>query len=154
MRTAETGHRTECGGRGVMAVKGMVGMDFEQDYGPGTEPEEKMLTFKDCAAADIDAVFFNTDEFADEHTVNGKKLLAVLDENTLIDRSAHWEGGAKQSFDQGLYRADATLFVKCKELGGRPKVSSPMLVDGKKYLVDSVDEDAGVYCVALVRVRQ
>ena len=59
-------------------------MDLEQDYGPGTEPEEKMLTFKDCAAADIDDVFFNTDEFANEHTINGKKLLAVLDENTLI----------------------------------------------------------------------
>ena len=134
--------------------EGMVGMDLEQDYGPGAEPKEKMLTFKDCAAADIDDVFFNTDEFADEHTINGKKLLAVLDENTLMDRSAHWEGGAKQSFDQGLYKADAKLFVKCRELGGRPKVSSPMIVDGKKYLVGNVDEEAGVYSVELVRVRQ
>lgn len=136
-----------------MTGEGMVGMDFEQEYAPGVQPEKK-LTFKDCAAADIDTVFFNTDEFAETHKVNGKDMLAVLDENTLIDRSAHWEGGAKQSFDQGLYRADAKLFVKCRELGGRPKVGSPMIVDGKKYLVDSVDEEAGVYSVALVRVRQ
>lgn len=58
----------------------------------------------------------------------------MLDENTLMDRSANWEGGAKQSFDQGLYKADAKLFVKCRELGGRPKVSSPMIVDGKSIL--------------------
>ena len=128
-------------------------MDVEQDYGPGTEPEKK-LTFKDCAAADIDAVFFNTDEFADEHTINGKTLLAVLDENTLMDRSAHWEGGAKQSFDQGLYKADARLYMKVKELGGKPKVNGPMLVDGKKYIVSNVDEESGVYAVELVRVRQ
>lgn len=131
----------------------MVGMDVEQDYGPGTEPEKK-LTFKDCAAADIDVVFFNTDEFADEHTVNGKTLLVVWDDNTLADRGAHWEGGAKQSFDQGLYKADARLYVKVKELGGKPKVNSPMLVDGKKYIVSNVDEESGVYAVELVRVRQ
>lgn len=132
----------------------MVGMDLEQDYGPGTDEAEKRLTFKDAVAADIDSVFFNTDEFAEEHTVNGKKLLAVLDENTLIDRSAHWEGGAKQSFDQGLYKADARLYVKIAELGGRPKVSSPLLLDGKKYLVGNVDEESGVYAIELVRVRQ
>lgn len=132
----------------------MVGMDLEQDYGPGTGEEEKRLTFKDAVKADIDDVFFNTDEFADEHTVNGKKLLVVLDENTLLDRSAHWEGGAKQSFDQGLYKADARLYVKIAEFGGRPKVSSPLLLDGKKYLVSDVDEESGVYAIELVRVRQ
>ena len=132
----------------------MALFELKQDYGNEAEGLPPPPTFKDCAAADIDNVFFNTDEFADEHTINGKTLLAVLDENTLMDRSAHWEGGAKQSFDQGLYKADAKLFVKCRELGGRPKVSSPMIVDGKKYLVGNVDEEAGVYSVELVRVRQ
>ena len=44
--------------------------------------------------------------------------------------------------------------MKCRELGGRPKVSSPMIVDGKKYLVGNVDEESGVYSIELVRVRQ
>ena len=29
-----------------------------------------------------------------------------------------------------------------------------MIVDGKKYLVGNVDEEAGVYSIELVRVRQ
>ena len=115
---------------------------------------EKKLTFKDCAAADIEAVFFNMDEFAEEHTVDGNRLLVVLDENTLLDRSAHWEGGAKQSFDQGLYKADLNLYVKTADYGPRPKVGKPMVVDGRKYLVGNVNDESGVYEFELVRVRQ
>ena len=39
-------------------------------------------SFKECIAADVSNVFLNKLEFADTHTVNGKKWRCVVDENT------------------------------------------------------------------------
>ena len=78
---------------------------FELDQEFGTEPEEewKPPTFKDCAAADIDLAFFQEHEHAEWHTVDGKKALIILESEQLKERAAHWEAGAKQNFDTGLY---------------------------------------------------
>ena len=81
----------------------MALFELEQDYGTATEGEWKAPTFKDCAAADIDLAFFEENEHADWHTVDGKKALVILEDQGLKERSAHWEAGAKQNFDTGLY---------------------------------------------------
>ena len=41
-------------------------------------------SFKECIAADVSNVFLNRLEFADTHTVNGKKMAALVDENELL----------------------------------------------------------------------
>ena len=128
-------------------------LDVDDKYGTPDTPLQ-LPTFKDFVAQDVQTVFFNLDEFAEKRYIDGKEMVCITQHPGVTERAAHWEGGAKQSFDQGLYKADAKLFVKCRELGGRPKVSSPMIVDGKKYLVGNVDEESGVYSVELVRVRQ
>ena len=38
-------------------------------------------TFKEQIAADISTTFLNCLEFADTHTVNGKEMAAVVDDN-------------------------------------------------------------------------
>ena len=43
-------------------------------------------SFKDCVAADIHGVFLNTQEFADTHTIDGRKMDAVVDDD------ASWSG--------------------------------------------------------------
>ena len=62
-------------------------------------------TFKDCAAADIDTVFFNGNEHADRHIIDGKDVLVVIVEGGTREHNSHWEAGAKQNFDTGLYKA-------------------------------------------------
>ena len=116
--------------------------------------DSEKFTFKDAVAADIDTVFFDALEFATEHLVNGKRMLVVMDENELNDRQAHWEGGAKQSFDQGLYQADMLFYVKKKDYGPRPKVGSQLKLDKVIYRVLACAEDAGVYEMTLQRVKQ
>ena len=51
----------------------MALFELEQDFGSDPETEWKAPTFKDCAAADIDLTFFEQDEHADLHTVDGKE---------------------------------------------------------------------------------
>ena len=42
-------------------------------------------SFKDCVAADIHGVFLNTQEFADTHTIDGRKMDAVVDDDALLE---------------------------------------------------------------------
>ena len=43
-------------------------------------------SFKDLVAADISAVFLNGQEFADTHTIDGKPMTVVVDENQYVQR--------------------------------------------------------------------
>ena len=70
------------------------------------------------------------------------------------ERAAHWEGGAKQSFDQGMYKADLLLFVKQKDYGPMPKNGKQIMLDKKRdYKIKSCSLKAGVYRMELERVR-
>ena len=42
-----------------------------------------MSDFKKLLAEDIDAVFLDDDIFAEEHTINGQKMKAVISNDTL-----------------------------------------------------------------------
>ena len=88
----------------------------------GAEGAAPPLTFKDCAAADIDAAFFEQDEHADWHTVDGKDALVIVDDQRLKEHNAHWEAGAKQNFDTGLYTAYTVLYIRVRDYGPKPKV--------------------------------
>ena len=80
----------------------MALFEITQDY-ENEEEEWKRPTFKDCAKADISLAFFNLDEHAETHTIDGKEAPVIIEESTLREHSAHWEAGAKQNFDTGLY---------------------------------------------------
>lgn len=82
----------------------MALFELKQDTGSGAAAPWAPPTFKDCVAADIDAAFFEENEHADRHTVDGKDVLIVLEDDDLREHSAHWEAGAKQNFDTGLLR--------------------------------------------------
>jgi hypothetical protein len=133
--------------------------DLVQEYGGDTGEEWKMPTFKDCAAVEIDSTFFNGDEHADKHLVDGKEMLVIIDEEDLRKHKAHWEAGAKQNFDTGLYTAHTILFVKVSEYGLKPKVGKELVLDGgtdhqRTFSIKLCEEDAGVYRMTLERTRQ
>lgn len=134
---------------------------FELDQEYGTEPpkEWKPPTFKDCAAADVNMVFFNASEHADLHTVDGKEMLVVLEDHVLKERSSHWEAGAKQNFDTGLYKAGMVLYVKTEDYGPKPMVGKKLVMDKgtdcqRTYSIATCEEECGVYRMTLERTRQ
>ena len=115
-------------------------MPFDVDQNYGDLPEEEMpLTFKDCVARDIEMVFFNLDEFAEMRNIDGKDRMCIIQHPGVAERAAHWEGGARQSFDEGMYM---------------PKADKRMVMDGNKdYKIKSCSLKAGVYRMELMRVR-
>lgn len=137
----------------------MALFELKQEYGTAPQEEWKAPTFKDCAAADIDLTFFETDEHADIHNVDGKDVPVVLDTHDLRQHSSHWEEGAKQNFDTGLYTAHTILFIRVNDYGPKPKVGKPLVMDAgtkqkRTYSIVSCEDEGGVYRMTLERTRQ
>jgi len=90
------------------------------------------MGFKDQIAADM-AVFFNADEFADWHDIDGKRLLCVVDDQVIRER----DGGQRSQID-GLYLDEIILFVKQTDLQKVPVRGQRLKLDGKLYFVSKV----------------
>lgn len=121
--------------------------------------EWKPPTFKDCAAADIGLAFFNGNEHAKWHTVDGKKVLVILEETTLKPHSAHWEAGAKQNFDTGLYTDYTLLYIRVEDYGPKPLSGKLLVMDmgtdcQRTYTIKSCETEDGVYRIKMERMRQ
>ena len=70
-------------------------------------------SFKECIAADVPNVFLNRLEFADTHTVNGKKMAVLVDENELLERDKG-KLGVQQT---GLYKSRRLIYVARSDFG-------------------------------------
>lgn len=138
----------------------MALFELKQEYVPGAEEGlPPPPTFKDCAAADIDTVFFNADEHADLHLIDGKEALVVMVEGALREHSSHWEAGAKQNFDTGLYTAHSILYIRAEDYGPKPKVGKLLVMDAgtdhkRTYSILKCEDECGVFRMTLERTRQ
>ena len=103
------------------------------------------MTFKEAIRDDISSVFMNTEEFAALHTLNGKAIPVLIDNNELIERSKK----AKSDMD-GVNVKTTLIFVKARDYGGGvPPVGYAITLDGVSYRVtDAMNED-GVYSIHL-----
>ena len=138
----------------------MALIEYNQIYGEERELEDFPLpTFKEYAAADIDLTFFDGDEHAELHKVDGTEYLVIIEEDDIRQHAAHWEAGAKQNFDTGLYNAHTILYIKAKDYGPKPKVGKYLVLDEgtdhkRTYKILHCEDDAGVYRMTMERVRQ
>ena len=110
-----------------------------------------MTDFLEMAMADIDDVFFQ--EFVEQHTIDGETFDVVPYETGLKERKSHWEAGAKQNFDQGLYISQKQFFIRAADYGPAPKIGKPMEYDRISYTIKSCQNEHGLYLVTLERVR-
>ena len=137
----------------------MALFELKQDYGNEAEGLPPPPTFKDCAAADIDTVFFNGNEHADRHIIDGKDVLVVIVEGGTREHNSHWEAGAKQNFDTGLYTAYTVLYIRGRYYWPKPTVGKHLVLDKgtnrqRSYTILNCEEEAGVYRISMERTRQ
>lgn len=132
----------------------MALFELTQNY-TGAAAEWKRPTFKECAAVERDTTFFNEDEHAELHKVDGKEVLIILEESDLRIHSAHWEAGAKQNFDTGLYTAHETLYIRVEDYGPKPKIGKLLTLDGKRtYTIQKCVDEGGIYRMTIERTQQ
>ena len=97
-----------------------------------------MMNFKKRLAQDIDTVFFNTNEFADWHDINGERLACVIDHDVTLEGEASLEG---------VFLNAISIHLMAGSLVDRPKENEPIYVDEKLYFVRSVSEEMGCWVI-------
>lgn len=100
-----------------------------------------MTDFLEMAMADIDEVFFQ--EFVEKHTIDGEEFDVVPYEVDLRERKSHWEAGAKQNFDQGLYIFDfefPTDFGNDEDVDTVAAAAPFILVKAAGWSIDKMEE--------------
>lgn len=117
------------------------------------------MTFRDCAAADLDRSFFNGTEHASRHKIDGRDALVILDESAVKEHNSHWEAGAKTHFDTGTYNAKMVLYIQAEDYGPKPKAGKLLVMDAgtdhkRTYTILQCSDEAGVFRMTLERVRQ
>lgn len=100
-----------------------------------------MASFRDCMQKDLEEVFFNFEEFAEIHVIDGKEILLIIDEDELQEREI--------KSAEGTYSADLLFHVKASDLPGRLKVGAHIDLDNKNYEVVDVKASSGVYTIAV-----
>ena len=132
--------------------------NLDQEYEWPEKPEVKK-TFQDFVTEDIDNVFFNFTEHAELREVDGREMPVIVEDGRVKPHSAHWEAGAKQNFDTGLYEAYTILYVRVKDYGKKPKIGKYLSLDGgerrlKTFAIRDCEDERGVYRIKMQRIRQ
>lgn len=107
-----------------------------------------MKTFKEQMRADINSVFMNIDEFAVEHTVNGKNMPIIIDNNELIERAK-----SIKSHMDGIYTRSTLIYVKAKDMGKLPAIGAIVSIDGKPYITTDATNEDGIFSIHLEASR-
>lgn len=102
------------------------------------------MSFKEEIREDVKEVFLNELEFADEHLVNGKPMMVLIDENEIIER----EKKEKSDMD-GIYTRKLLIYVRPEDFGPLPARGAAITLDGNRYLITDAVDEYGVYSITM-----
>lgn len=102
------------------------------------------MNFKEILRDDVKEVFLDSKEFGEEHTVNGKKMVIIIDDNELTER----EKRIKSHMD-GMYKKQTLVYVHSLDFGPLPGVGKPVVIDGSTFIVTDSINEGGVYSLHL-----
>lgn len=103
------------------------------------------MNFKEQIQKDLDAVFFNLDEFAELHRVEGVQIAVVVDNDQL--------NKLKKGQILGLVEADMLLMGREADFPRDLEPGRLLNVDGREMLVANSGKDMGMVEVALRQNR-
>ena len=99
-----------------------------------------MIDFKQQLASDMSA-FINANEFADEHSINGETVKAIIDTNTLTEGTDSM---------QAVFVNAITIFVIQGSLSRLPLLEEDFDLDNQVYTCKGLRIEQG--CDAIVAV--
>jgi hypothetical protein len=100
------------------------------------------LSIHDEIARDLDdgTVWFNEDDFAGYHEVNGARVLCELGAmKSRPEKIGRVTGGA--------YSGSSYIFIRAGDFTRAPKPDEPIDIDGVRYRITNVMDDMGVYVI-------
>lgn len=103
------------------------------------------MTLKDEMAQDLDEVFFNPDELAEEVDWNGAIILAIPSGNSENER------GQENADEHGVLALRRTLTIRDKDLDPVPVVWEEILYNGEPWYVETIEPRNRAYKITVFR---
>ena len=103
------------------------------------------MDFKDAVAADVDNVFFETSEFAENVIFDGKSVPIILDNDALQ--------GMSELYAKGLAEGEQFIFVKEKDMFRLPQEGEQLKKDGKNWYIRHAVSEMGVFGIRIGRTQ-
>ena len=110
-----------------------------------------MNNFSECYEDDLEYAFFDLDDFATTHVIDGKECEVVLIENSRTDAKMSY-GLMKATLnpkETAINKITHILFIRESDVRKKLTANALLVMDGKKYFVQSVILVKGVYQIAL-----
>ena len=99
------------------------------------------MSLKDVIASDIDNVFFETKEFAENVIIDGKSVPIITDNDALQ--------GLSDLYAMGLAEGEQFIFIKEKDMKRLPLPGHKLLKDGEQWYVRHAIRNEGVYALRI-----
>ena len=99
------------------------------------------MSFKDMVQADLGNVFFNLNEFAEEHMIDGRKMVCIIDQDANVVAAV--QGVA------GIYAATRRIHVRESDMKVIPKEGMRLNLDGHYYFVTDARVEMGMFVIEL-----
>ncbi|MBN1071153.1 hypothetical protein DVV81_08215 [Clostridium botulinum] len=99
------------------------------------------MNFKEQLKEDMNNVFFNNEEFAERHYIDGALKTIIVDNETLKERN-------QKEYD-GIIQADLLYFIKSSDVIKKIKAGDVQNFDGALYTVFDIKYDNGMYEIIL-----
>ena len=101
-------------------------------------------SFKDILKNDIKSTFLNPEEFGEEHIVQGRPMIIVLDDLENIEREKKMISHA-----DGIFARQILFYVSAEDFGELPAQGGFIMLDGKRYTVTDATDEAGMYAITV-----
>lgn len=102
------------------------------------------MGFKEQLLDDLDSVFFNREEFAETHTINGAEVDIVVDSDKLAELYI-----SKETDTEELFTDSIMFYVRKKDLDFEPVPGQYLEYDGRDMLISDVKADSESYTIVM-----
>lgn len=99
-----------------------------------------MNSFKDAYQDDLDNVFFDVEEFAEMHVIDGVECSVII---TDYNHPAH--RSALNPKETAVNKSSKVIYIRDADLQRKVTCNAMIELDGKKYFVHDVKHPKGVY---------
>lgn len=109
------------------------------------------MNFKEAYQEDLGNAFFDLDEFASTHTIDGEEYTVVLiDESTVNERDKYGKFADRLNpKETAIQRSSYVIYIRDNELKRKLSINAMINLDGRRYFVQDVTHTEGMYRVAV-----
>lgn len=108
------------------------------------------MNFKEAYLEDLGNAFFDLEEFASKHMIDGEEYTVVLTDMSGEEaRALYGNSSVLNPKETAIMKTSYVIYIRDTELKRKFSVNSMINLDGRKYFVQSVAHTEGVCRLAI-----